>query len=65
MNLHEFSALKVGDKIENASTGNTGEVTETTSSGVRVVWGPRHEHETRFFYSVQTTAWMSWARPEA
>lgn len=62
MNLQEFSALKVGDKIENPSTGagGEGEVTEVTSNGVRVVWGRRHERETKFFYSVVSTAWMNW-----
>lgn len=63
MNLHEFSTLKLGDKIESPySSESTGEIVETTSSGVRVVWGNRHEHETKFFYSVISTAWMSWNR---
>lgn len=67
MNLQEFSALKVGDKIENPSVGGggVGEVVETTSSGVRVVWGERHDRETRFFYSVVSTAWMNWTRHDA
>lgn len=67
MNLQEFSKLKVGDRIDNLSQGNddTGEVVEMTPSGVRVVWGPRHEHETRFFYSVQSTAWMQWTKVDA
>lgn len=64
MNLKEFSALKKGDKIENPSTGSpgSGEIVETTDSGVRVVWGPRHDRETRFFYSVVGTSWMNWAK---
>lgn len=62
MNLQEFAALKPGDKIENPSTGGvgTGEITETTSSGVRVVWGNRHPRETPFFYSAVGTSWMNW-----
>jgi hypothetical protein len=63
MNIKEFAALKVGDKIENhaaGGVGHTGEVVETTPSGVRVVWGPHNAHETRFFYSVVGTAWMNW-----
>lgn len=61
MNLKQFAALKSGDKIVNLSVGaNEGEVVEATDKGVRVVWGPRHEHETRFFYSVAGTAWMQW-----
>ena len=66
MNIKEFGALKVGDKIENHADGglSRGEIVETTSSGVRVVWGPRHEHETKFFYSVVGTSWMQWSRAE-
>ncbi len=64
MNLQEFGALKVGDKIENNATGGVGhgEIVECTSSGVRVVWGKRHEKETTFFYSVVGTAWMNWSK---
>jgi hypothetical protein len=67
MNLKEFGALKVGDKIENPSLDktSTGEIVECTSSGVRVVWGNRHGHETRFFYSVVGTAWMNWSKVDA
>lgn len=63
MNIKEFSALKVGDKINNPATGNSncGEIVECTSSGVRVVWGPRHDRETRFFYSVVGTSWTQWS----
>lgn len=60
MNLQEFAKLKIGSKIENPSTGSKGEIVEATDSGVRVVWGERGEHETRFFYSVVGTAWMNW-----
>lgn len=61
MNLKEFAALAVGDKIENPATGSgSGEVVEATDSGVRVVWGQRGEHEHKFFYSVVGTAWMNW-----
>jgi len=62
MNLKEFAALKVGDMIENPSTGNpgAGEIVEAASNGVRVVWGGRHDKETRFFYSVVGTSWMNW-----
>lgn len=68
MNIAEFAALKSGDKIENLmNPGPVGEVTEAAPGGVRIVWGPRHPHETHFFYSVQTTAWMHWtlAEPDA
>ncbi len=54
MNIKEFAALKVGDKISNPATGpvepkGQGEIVEATDSGVRVVWGPRHDRETKFF----------------
>lgn len=64
MNIKEFGALKVGDKIDNlVSAGlNRGEVIECTSSGVRVVWGPRHHREMKFFYSVVGTSWMQWSK---
>jgi len=62
MNLQEFAALKVGDKIENPADGgaSVGEIVETLDRGVRVVWGPRHDRETQFFYSVVGTTWMQW-----
>lgn len=63
MNLQEFAVLKVGDKIENPVTGSSGEVVEAADSGVRVVWGRRHEFEHKFFYSVVGTAWMNWVKP--
>jgi len=63
MNIKEFAALKVGDKIKNPSGGDSvGEIVETTDSGVRVVWGARGEHEHKFFYSSLTTAWMNWVK---
>jgi hypothetical protein len=66
MNIKEFGALKAGDHVENGMNNNCrGEVIETTDSGVRVVWGPRHDRETKFFYSVQSTAWMHWSKAEA
>lgn len=64
MNLQEFNALKVGDKIDNPATGSKGEVVETSASGVRVVWGPRGENERKFFYAGLTTAWMQWDKAE-
>lgn len=67
MNIKEFAALKPGDKIENAAPGGSsvGEVVEATDSGVRVVWGPRHDHEKLFFYSVVGTAWYQWNKVAA
>ena len=63
MNIKEFGELKVGDKIENPTIGpDHGEVVECTSSGVRIVWGPRHDREMKFFYSVVGTAWMQWSK---
>ena len=64
MNIKEFAALKVGDKIENAAHGGAsiGEIVEATDSGVRVVWGPRHDREHKFFYSVVGTSWLEWIK---
>ena len=66
MNVQDFAALKVGDKIENHSHGgaSVGEVVECLDKGIRVVWGPRHASETRFFYSVVGTAWFEWNKVE-
>lgn len=58
MNFREFAALKTGDKIENPMAPNSvAEVVEVTDSGVRIMWSGT---STRFFYSVQSTAWMHW-----
>ena len=65
MNLKEFAALRVGDHVENGMNNNCrGEVIETSDSGVRLVWGPRHGRETAFFYSINSTAWMHWSVAE-
>lgn len=60
MNIREFAALKVGDKIMNPMNhGNVAEVVETSDSGVRICW---QGSQTRFFYSVNSTAWMHWSK---
>lgn len=65
MNLQEFSALKVGDKIENPSSQSSGEVTETTNRGVRVRWGTGAPgNSVTFFYDVQGTTWFHWNKIE-
>ena len=67
VNIKEFAALRVGDKIESPAHGgcSVGEVIECLDRGVRVVWGPRHDRETRFFYGVVGTAWMNWDKHDA
>jgi hypothetical protein len=66
MNIKEFVALKVGNYVENGMNNNCrGEVIDASDSGVRVIWGPRHDRETAFFYSVNSTAWMHWSQVEA
>lgn len=63
MNLQEFAALKVGDKIENHAFGiHAGEVTAVTDRGVRVKWGGPGTTAIDFFYSVQGTAWFHWSK---
>lgn len=61
MNLKEFAALKVGDKIENPTTGGMGTVSAVADAGVKVQWGVS---ALEFFYSVNTTAWMHWRKVE-
>lgn len=63
MNIEEFAALKVGDKITNPmNPGAAGEVASVEAGGLRIVWGERGPNETRFYYSVNTTAWMHWSK---
>ncbi len=65
MNLQEFAALKVGDKVENAMLGSHGEVTQVAAQGVRVVWGGAEPiAANQFLYTVQSTAWMHWGKSE-
>ena len=63
MNLQEFAALKVGDEVKSLMAGPAvGTVTAVKENGVTVVWGDRHERETPFFYSVNSTSWMHWTQ---
>lgn len=65
MNLQQFAALKVGDKIENAFTGGVGTVTEVTEGGVRVRWGlVDGSSGVTYFFSVNSTAWMHWSKAD-
>lgn len=63
MNLQEFLALEIGDKIENAMTSGEGTVTAVAPFGsdrlVSVEWGPTG---IKFSYSVHSTAWFHWSR---
>lgn len=62
MNTKEFAALKVGDIVTNPMMpGSTAEVVETTDKGVHIRWVGS---QTRFFYSVNSTAWMHWSEVE-
>lgn len=59
MNIQEFAALKVGDKVRNDMAHSDGEVVEIDKAGVRVRWAPtaapRH-------YSAQSTIWFHWRK---
>jgi hypothetical protein len=62
MNLQEFSALRVGDKVEIPMTnGNVGEVTAIEDNGIQVAWNGGRS----WFYSASGTAWMHWTKAEA
>jgi hypothetical protein len=65
MNVQEFAALKVGDKIDNAMSSSQGEVTEVNAQGVRVRWGLGNTGAITFLYTVQSTAWFHWSKVEA
>jgi len=60
MNLKQFAALKVGDKLTNDMAHSVGEVTEVTERGVRVRWGLGNSSAISFGYTVQSTAWFHW-----
>lgn len=66
MNHKEFTALKVGDKIENAMTHGEGVVSVVTElrsdRAVSVKWGASHPPHggIEFSYSTHSTAWMHW-----
>lgn len=67
MNLAEFAALRVGDKIDNHMSQSSGTVTETTKDGVRVRWSrgePRPGNDVTFLYVVNSTSWMHWVKTE-
>lgn len=63
MNMQEFAALKVGDKVDNHMSQSQGVVAEITAAGVRVRWGDGTPGSTiSFMYSVNTTSWTHWSR---
>lgn len=67
MNVKEFAALKVGDKVANLMSSSTGEVTEVTDAGVRVRWtqegASQHgQQPVTFAYPVNSTAWFHWSK---
>lgn len=63
MNVQEFAALKVGDKVLNNMLGErpSGRVTEVNDKGVRISWGGT---ATTFHYPVNSTAWFHWSKVE-
>lgn len=69
MNVQEFAALKVGDKVTNDMSSSTGEVTEVNQNGVRVCWlqegasAPARD-AVSFAYPVNSTAWFHWRKVE-
>jgi hypothetical protein len=60
MNIKEFAALKVGDRIANPMAGTAGTVTDTDEGGITVRWDGTDNSLTRYYGAV-TTAWMHWA----
>jgi hypothetical protein len=60
MNIKEFATLKAGDTVENPmAPGSIADVVETTPQGVWITWNGSPQ---RFFYSVNSTAWMHWSK---
>lgn len=71
MNLIEFNALKPGDKIENAMSNSSGEVTEVSQGIVKVRWnaerlapGGQTGIGLSRTYSVHSTIWFHWSKAD-
>lgn len=67
MNLQEFAALKVGDKVANDMSHSHGEVVEVLDGGVRVAWHGADKpvspgNLVTWFYGVNSTTWMHWTK---
>lgn len=62
MNLQEFSALKVGDRIVVLMNHSKGVISSVTNAGVQIQWGVDEPMPgvMAFPYSVQSTAWFHW-----
>jgi hypothetical protein len=62
MNVDEFSALKVGDKVQNGMLMNEpGTVCERTPHSVKIKWG---NNNTPYTYLIVGTAWFHWVKVE-
>lgn len=59
MNITEFSALKVGDQVQNLMNAGTppGEVTKVNDKGVFVRWSASSPE---YHYPAAGTAWFHW-----
>jgi hypothetical protein len=57
MNIQQFAALKVGDKVDNPMNGSRGEVTKVQERGVSVAWGG---NALDFYYPVEGNTWLHW-----
>lgn len=68
MNLREFNALKVGDKIENVMTHGEGTVSTVVDQPrtriVSVKWS-LGGNGIEYSYSTHSTAWMHWSNSDA
>lgn len=67
MDLKQFAALKVGDRIENHMSNSTGEVVSIDETGVRLRWigaGVVGSNAPTWHYPVNSTAWFHWNKVE-
>lgn len=64
MNLQQFAALKVGDRISNDMTSGEGVVTKADVIGIKVAWGPNPNTAgaVEWSYTPQSTAWFHWSK---
>ena len=63
MNITEFAALKVGDRISNPFSEASGTVTAVFDTGVSVLWDGSKPDLARH-YAVNSTIWMHWTKSQ-
>lgn len=69
MNLQEFAALKVGDRVKNNMSNGLGEVTDVDATGLRIKWiGAGMQvaaaNAPTWHYAPMSTTYFHWSKVE-